>query len=90
MFTVKHVDSKGNEFAIEAKSFEVTTDGGLFRLMTYDEPYRGGSYKGLWVGKGHEIGLPETDAIYVMNRFGSTIAKYHFCAEQESDRQRVA
>ena len=88
MFTIKHVDSRFNEFAIEAESYSVELGSGdprgpgyqPFRLMTYDNKYRDNNYTGLWVGDHCDYRAPETDTIYVMNRYGSTIATYHFCA----------
>ena len=80
MFTIKHVDSRGNEFAIEAKSYEVQFDhqADLVRIMTYDTAYRDGCYTGLWAGTPHDHAGPDTDTIYVMNRAGATVARHHF------------
>ncbi len=82
MFTIKHIDRLFNEFAIEAESYEVQFDNAanLVRFMTYDKPYRDGSYTGLWAGVPHDHGGPDIDTIYVMNSRGATVAKHHFDA----------
>ena len=90
MFTIKHVDSRFNEFAIEAGSYSVELGSGdprgpgyqPFRFMTYDNKYRDESYTGLWVGEHHDQRSPVTDTIYVMNRYGATVGVYHFHAPQ--------
>ena len=88
MFTIKHVDSHFNEFAMEAESYSV--DLGRhpmhelgyepMRIMTYDSKWRDNNYTGLWVGDHCDYKTPETDTIYVMNRNGATVAVYHFLA----------
>lgn len=80
MFTIKHVDSSFNEFAIEAESFEARLDPDCFRFMAYDQKYRDGAYTGLWAGEAHDYKTPDTDTIYVMNSKGATVAVYHFMA----------
>ena len=78
MFTIKHIDQYGGEFAIEATSYSVVrehVDGkkSLVRLLAYDTPYRTDDYIGLWVGVEAKDSLP-TNSIFIMNRHGSTIA----------------
>ena len=92
MFTLKHVDSLFNEFAIEAESYEVALDNAanLIRIMSYDTKYRDGNYTGLWVGTPCDYGGPDTDTVYIMNRHGSTIAKHHFHAPRVEAAQSIA
>lgn len=104
MFTVKHVAPNGDEFAIEAESYEVQWDreADLVRVMTYDQKYRDGNYTGLWVGvpaRGrNDPSPPDVHAVYVMNRFGSTISttwyreapEGHFDHPQQADPELVA
>ena len=94
MFTVKHVDHLGNEFAIEAASYEVAFDhpANLVRIMTYDQAFRDGNYTGLWAGVPHDHRGPDTDSVYVMNGHGSTIAQHHFKVDREfaGDCERLA
>lgn len=89
MFTIKHVDALGNEFAIEAKSYEVQFDrpANLVRIMSYDTAYRDGNYTGLWVGSPRDHGLPDADTVYIMNRAGATIARHHFDADWAAKAQ---
>ena len=84
MFTIKHVDSLGNEFAIEAESYEVAFEhqSNFVRIVTYDNKFRDGCYTGLWAGIPHDNGGPDVETIYVMNSRGSTIATHHFKAEE--------
>lgn len=79
MFTVKHIDRDGSEFAIEAESYEIRHDrkDGIVRILTYDNKHRDGNYTGFWVGVPCGMSLPE-NTIYIMNRTGSTIATAHF------------
>lgn len=80
MFTIKHVDPQGNEFAIEAESYEVHWDNqaDLVRVMTYDTKHRDGDYTGLWVGIPARGAGPDKHTVYVMNRYGSTVTAVHF------------
>lgn len=80
MFTVKHIDADGNEFAIECRSYEVTKGkDGCTRIMTYDTPYRTpNEYTGLWAGKPVDFApIGGLWSIYIMNRFGSTVSTHH-------------
>lgn len=80
MFTVKHIDADGNEFALECRCYDVTRGAqGETRIMTYDTAYRDpNEYTGLWCGKRVDFApIGGLWTIYVMNRFGSTIATYH-------------
>lgn len=79
MFTVKAVDPDGNEFAIEAESYEVQWDRGadLVRVMTYDAKHRDGNYTGLWAGVPAR-GLVPTFKVFVMNRYGATISTVYY------------
>ena len=84
MFTIKHIDPNGNEFAIEAESYEVQWDRDcdLVRVMTYDAKHRDGNYTGLWAGvparSSNCAGIDDKHTVYVMNRYGSTISTVHF------------
>lgn len=79
MFTVKHVKPDGSEFISECASFYIervpqTMDK---RFLTYDTTYRTGDWSGLWVGSPEQGDLSD-ETIYVMNRFGATIATHRF------------
>lgn len=81
MFTVKAVDADGNEFAIEAESYEVQWDReqNLVRVMTYDQKYRDGNYTGLWVGVPAPDPAPlSVHRIFIMNRYGSTVSTVYY------------
>lgn len=89
MFTVKHVAPNGDEFAIEAESYEVQWDhqADIVRVMTYDQKHRDGNYTGLWVGVPARSGnrmVPDfaTHTIYVMNRYGATVSTVLYADQQ--------
>lgn len=81
MFTIKHVDPEGNEFAIEAESYEIQWDreNDLVRVMTYDLKYKDGNYTGLWVGVPPR-GTPSLSVhrVFIMNRYGSTVSTIYY------------
>jgi len=80
MFTVKHVKPNGDEFLMECVSFcAERIDGTMdWRFMTFDKEYReSGAQTGLWVGSARGNGISH-DTIYVMNRFGATVATHYF------------
>lgn len=82
MFTIKHIDASGNEFAIEAASYAVTRERNagkpdFIRVTTYDTQYQGNDYTGLWAGVPAHGG-PGSQCIFVMNQHGSTVSKVHF------------
>ena len=93
MFTIKHVDSYFNEFAIEAESYSVELGSGnaggpgipKFRFLTYDTKWRDNNYTGMWAGDPCDYKTPDTDTIYVMNRNGATVAVYHFYAPRSAE-----
>jgi hypothetical protein len=80
MFTIKHVDSRFNEFAIEAQSYSHTVGHGQAVFSAYAGPHRDGECLGIWTGEPYDYKTPDSDAIYVMNRYGATVATYHFYA----------
>lgn len=83
MFTVKHIGPDGNESMVECHRFvrERRSDG-FTQFLAYPEKPLPGEYIATWCGDesvryGPE--LPGTyQQIYVMNRFGSTVASYSF------------
>jgi hypothetical protein len=84
MFTIKHIDEKGDQFVMEAMSYAVTREHGpdgngpvLIRIMTYDTQHQDGNYSGLWVGIPPQNGLM-MQTIYVMNQHGATVDKIGF------------
>lgn len=86
MFTIKHIDGTGGEFAIEAESYSIEFErnegkSDLIRFLAYDAPYREQNYKAFWVGVRETGGNPrslDSQSIYVMNRYGATVASVHF------------
>lgn len=75
MFTVKHINRDTNsERVFEAES--VHRDGGVITILTTDDD---GEVLGVDAA-GNEIeGRTElVETVYVMNRFGATVATYHF------------
>jgi hypothetical protein len=84
MFTIKHIDENGNEFAIEATSYAITRERranapDFIRILTYDTPHQSNDYTGLWAGIPPQGGLA-SQTIFVMNRYGSTVTKIGFDA----------
>jgi len=79
MFTVKHIGRDGNEFAIEAESYEIQHDRqeGIIRVMTYDSKARDGNYTGLWAGVPRGDTIPE-NTLYIMNQAGATVSTICF------------
>lgn len=83
MFTIKYIASNGEEFAMECGSYFVeplpaqTSNCADMRFTTYDAPWRGAEYSGLWAGKRCDR-RPDADQIHVMNRFGATVASHYF------------
>lgn len=86
MFTVKHIKQDGTEFITECASFYVerAPDSMEKRFFTYDTPYRTGNWSGLWVG-GPEKDDLSNETIYVMNRFGATVATHRFQPDEQID-----
>ena len=84
MFTIKHVDPQGNEFAIEAESYSVQWDreADLVRVMSYNDKVRDAhNYADLWVGvpaRPSNCNGLEKHTVYVMNRYGSTVSTTHY------------
>ena len=79
MLTIKHIDQEDREFILECTSFcAERIEGTLaWRYMAFDKDYMvPGNQIGLWAG-GCRTGL-DYDTLYVMNRFGATVATYHF------------
>lgn len=81
MFTIKHIDEVGNEFAMQAQSYTVRQEqvvaGGepFMRFQSYDTPYADVNYTGLWTGIKNPLGAQQ---IFVMNQHGATVAKINF------------
>jgi len=85
MFTIKHTDNRFNDFAVEVASYSTSVDAeGVFRLLGFETPYNDGNYIALFAGRPSDHRGPDTDSIYVMNRHGSTVAKYHFLVDRSN------
>lgn len=81
MFTIKHIDTRGNEAVIECERFstERRTDGFMqyLALGAVNEPPD--SYIATWCGDDNrDCCDPSWHTLYVMNRFGSTVATHTF------------
>jgi hypothetical protein len=80
MFTIKHVNLAGDEFLVEAKQFlrERRSDG-FIQYLAFDDNRH--DYIASWCGDEHHERLRGTldrHVLYVMNRFGSTVATHSF------------
>ncbi len=75
MFTIKHVDGKGGTSLVQAKWFtsERRSDG-LTQFLAFDETRA--DYTATWCAS--ENTGPASDALYVMNESGSTVAVHRF------------
>ena len=80
MFTVKHVKANGEEFIIECASFFADRVEGSMthRFRTFDTPHVTFDHTGLWIGESLNSNIVETETIYVMNRYGATVATHRF------------
>lgn len=82
MFTIKHIAADGNETMFECHQFvrERRSDG-FTQFLAYDKNPLPCDYIATWCGDESRslAGLLENrQTIYVMNRFGATVATYHF------------
>lgn len=79
MFTVKHVKANGEEFIVECASFFADRVEGSMthRFRTFDTPYVSMDYTGLWLGEPMTDSI-DCETIYVMNRYGATVATHKF------------
>lgn len=81
MFTVKHINSDGNENMVECHQFvrERRSDG-FTQFLAYGENPLPCEYIATWCGDEDARGglLENQQTIYVMNRFGATVATYRF------------
>jgi hypothetical protein len=89
MFTVKAINADGSEFAMECASYNIepleplrTSGEKRFAFKTFDTPFAQDEYSMLWTGR-RCANWPGANAIYVMNRFGSTVASVFY--EDEDD-----
>lgn len=80
MFTIKHIDPRGMEFAVECVSYAVEPVAdcpGDVRIMGFDDNHMSANHVGFWYGRrtGRTLGVNE---IHIMNRFGATVASHYF------------
>lgn len=81
MFTVKHIGPQGDENLVQCHQFvrERRSDG-FTQFMAYGENPLPSDYIATWCGDEEQrtSSLDNRQTIYVMNRFGATVATYHF------------
>lgn len=81
MFTVKHIDRNGGEYLVQCHSVvrERRSDG-LTQIIAYAENALPGDYITSWCGDEEQrtSSLENRQTIYVMNKYGATVATYHF------------
>lgn len=81
MFTVKHINIDGNENMVECHQFvrERRSDG-FTQFLAYGENPMPNDYIATWCGDEEQrtSSLENRQTIYVMNRYGATVATYHF------------
>lgn len=82
MFTVKHIKPNGDELMVECDRFvrERRYDGFYQYTAHHKPPCDNYDYIASWCGDEDRercLGL-DRHTIYVMNRFGSTVATHHF------------
>lgn len=80
MFTIKHIASNGDEYGLEAHSYQIKRDAdGVSRLLTYDKiTSPDDAHTSVFTGDRQHGAGPDTHSAYVMNRFGSTVATFHY------------
>lgn len=81
MFTVKHIGPQGDENMIECHQFvRERRNDGFTQFLAYGERPMPGEYIATWCGdeERHTSSLENRQTIYVMNRFGATVATYNF------------
>lgn len=75
MFTIKHEDGEGNTSLVQAKWFASEKRGdGKTQFLAYNE-FRD-DYVATWCGDMNCA--PASDALYVMNERGATVAVHRF------------
>lgn len=79
MFTIKHINSEGTEVLVECGRFvrERRSDGFIQYTARHQEPSDFADYVASWCGDEGGTGI-KSDRLYVMNRFGSTVAVHCF------------
>lgn len=81
MFTIKHIDINGNEGIVECESFvRERRDDGFIQYLAYGANPLPGEYRASWCGDEEQrtSALTNRQTLYVMNRFGATVATYRF------------
>lgn len=81
MFTVKHINIDGNENMVECHQFvRERRNDGFTQFLAYPENPMPNEYVATWCGDEdrHTSTLENRQTIYVMNRFGATVATYNF------------
>jgi len=80
MFTIKHIAADGNEHMVECHRFaRERRSEGFTQFMAYPENPVPMEYIASWCGDERVADRLECDqTIYVMNRFGATVATYRF------------
>ena len=82
MFTIKHVTHEGRERIIEADEFRVEPMGVGHTQFSAWSLGDGPDDMSFWHGDPTIHGGPDSETIYVMNRFGSTVATHRFVTLQ--------
>lgn len=79
MFTIKHIDKCGDERMVECHRFtkERRSDG-FAQFMALDLFPNPGEYIETWCGDDGPSNDLSCHTIYVMNRFGATVATHRF------------
>lgn len=81
MFTIKHIAADGTEGLVQCNTFaRERRDDGFTQFMAYGENPMPGEYIASWCGDEEQrtSDLLNRQTIYVMNRFGATVATYRF------------
>lgn len=90
MFTIKFVEP-GREFSVECESYVFRQEeSGFGSLFGYDTPYETDDWKACFSGRAASSGGPDSRSAYVMNRYGSTVATFHWQAENPHPAQMQA
>lgn len=82
MFTIKHIDKRGNEHLVQCHSFRTERrDDGFMQYLAYGENPTPGDddYIATWCGDDNRDRSDLSwHTLYVMNRFGATVATHSF------------
>ena len=89
MFTIKHIDESGREFAMACASYSVEplepvrcSSEQRIAVKAYDTPYMQDEYSMLWVGE-RTSRRPDSSELHIMNRYGATVASHYFRRDGE-------